>query len=145
MTVNDRILGEAKRLAEQFETWADLSNALFDPLTGLIIRTFPDRRERNAFRKTGAYQALHDLVQEKMSQTGLVEGAEPQKSGRFVVRLPRSMHAALEREAAEEGTSLNQLVLAKLAVQLSTATAARKVRRRAGFRKGEGRFLRRSG
>jgi len=30
------------------------------------------------------------------------------------------MHAALEQEAAEEGTSLNQLVLAKLAARLST-------------------------
>jgi predicted HicB family RNase H-like nuclease len=145
MNINDRILEEAKRLAEQSETWADLSNALFDPFTGLVTRTFPNRKDRKAFSKTGVCAALHDLVQEKMTQTGLVEGAEPRKSGRFVVRLPKSMHAALEREAAEEGTSLNQLVLAKLAVQLSTATTARKGRHRAGFRKGEGRLLRRSG
>jgi hypothetical protein len=35
-----------------------------------------------------------------------------------VVRLPRSLHAALEREAIAEGVSLNQLVVAKLAVGL---------------------------
>jgi len=145
MNLNAKILEQAKQLAEQFKTWADLSNALFDPFTGLVSRTFPDRQERKAFSKTAVCNALHDLVQEKMTQTGLVEGAEPQKSGRFVVRLPRSMHAALEREAEEEGTSLNQVVLAKLAVQLSTATTARKGRRRAGFRKAEGRLLRRSG
>jgi predicted HicB family RNase H-like nuclease len=139
------IVKEAKRLAEQSVTWADLSNALFEPNSGLVFRTFPDRKERDAFRKTGTYRTLHDLVQEKMSQTGLVEGAEPQKSGRFVVRLPRSMHAALEREARDEGTSLNQLVLAKLAVQLSTATTARKGRRRAGFRGSARPVLGRSG
>ena len=44
--------------------------------------------------------------------------AESTKSGRFVVRLPKTMHAALEREAVVEGTSLNQLVLAKLAARL---------------------------
>ena len=55
-----------------------------------------------------------------MRQTGLIDGAQPTKSGRFVVRLPKTLHAALEREAIAEGTSLNQLVLAKLAVQLST-------------------------
>ena len=35
-----------------------------------------------------------------------------------MVRLPRSLHAALEREAAIEGVSLNQLVVMKLAAQL---------------------------
>ena len=37
-----------------------------------------------------------------------------------MVRLPISLHAALEREAAAEGVSLNQLVVAKLAAQLSS-------------------------
>lgn len=60
-----------------------------------------------------------------MQQTGVVTGAEPKKSGRFVVRLPRSLHAALEHEAQAEGTSLNQLVLAKLAVQLSSVASGR--------------------
>src|SRR5262249_36580690 len=52
-------------------------------------------------------------------RTGLVEGATPKKSGKFIVRLPRTLHAALEAEADEEGVSLNQLVVTKLAVQMS--------------------------
>jgi HicB family len=40
-----------------------------------------------------------------------------------VVRLPQSLHAALEREAATEGVSLNQLVIAKLAVGLGRLTS----------------------
>ena len=41
--------------------------------------------------------------------------AEPQYSGRFVVRLPQSLHAELSREAEREGVSLNQFVTAALA------------------------------
>ena len=38
-----------------------------------------------------------------------------------MVRLPRSLHAALEREAIAEGVSLNQLVVAKLSLGLCRA------------------------
>ena len=119
------ILAEAQRLAEKLKTWADLSNALFDPMDGLVAKGFPDSAERAAFRKGDAYQTLHKLVEQKMQQSGVVTGAEPKKSGRFVVRLPRSLHAALEHEAEAEGTSLNQLVLAKLAVQLTSVASGR--------------------
>jgi predicted HicB family RNase H-like nuclease len=112
------ILAEAQRLSEISNTWADLSNALFDPADGLIAKQFPDAADRAAFRKSDAYAALHKLVERKMEETGVAAGAEPTKSGKFVVRLPRTLHAALEREAISEGTSLNQLVLTKLAARL---------------------------
>jgi len=112
------ILIEAERLAQSLKTWADLSNALFDPIEGLVVRSFPTLQERKVFRKTHIYDRLHTLVEKKMESTGVVAGAIPKKSGKFVVRLPRSLHAALEREAEAEGTSLNQLVVTKLAVQL---------------------------
>ena len=115
--VND-ILAEGKRLAERSKTWADLSNALFDPLDGLVAKRFPDPAARAEFRKSETYAKLHKLVEQRMEHTGVVAGAEPTKSGRFVVRLPKTLHAALEREAIAEGTSLNQLVLAKLSARL---------------------------
>jgi len=119
------ILKEARNLVKSTKTWADLSNALFDPLEGLIARTFQDRKERAEFRKTDVYNELHTLVENKMRVTGLINGATPKKSGKFVVRLPRSLHAALEREAQVEETSLNQLVLTKLAVQLENLAGGR--------------------
>jgi len=118
--VND-ILTDARQLAKKSKTWADLSNTLFDPIEGLIQQYYPDATERKEFRTTVTYNKLHDLVEKKMDQTGIVEGAIPKKSGKFVVRLPKSLHAALEHEANAEGTSLNQLVLTKLAVQLQSA------------------------
>jgi len=120
MSRSNDILAEASKLAQNCRTWADLSNAIFDPLEGLIVRVFPDASERSAFRKTDIYDALHALVEQKVQETGMIEGSTPKKSGKFVVRLPRSLHAALEREAANEGTSLNQLVITKLAIQLDS-------------------------
>ncbi len=123
MTAYSHILEAAKRLADASPAWADLSNALFDSQNGLVIREFPDLHERKAFLQSPEYRAIRGLLLSAMERSGLVAGATPQKSGRFVVRLPKSLHAALEREAAREGVSLNQLVLAKLAVQLSDLAA----------------------
>jgi antitoxin HicB len=41
--------------------------------------------------------------------------AEPAYSGKFVVRMPVSLHASVAEEASREGVSLNQFVIAALA------------------------------
>ena len=112
------LLNEAAQGARDAETWADLSNFLFDPVDGLVAKAYPTREAREAFVKTDVYKKIRQLVSDSMRRHGLVEGATPRKSGRFVVRIPQSLHGALEREAAAEGVSLNQLVVAKLAVGL---------------------------
>ena len=114
-----RILKSAKDIASSVESWADLSNALFDPVNGLLTKAYPSREEREAFMKTEEYGAIRRLRETAIKEAGLIEGATPKKSGRFMVRLPRSLHGALEREARGEGVSLNQLVVTKLAVQMS--------------------------
>ena len=108
----------AEEQAKASETWADLANALFDPVEGLVAQAYPTRAEREAFIKTDEYRRIRQLLESAMDQHGLVAGATPKKSSRVVVRLPQSLHAALEREAAAEGVSLNQLMIAKLAVNL---------------------------
>ena len=113
------MLQSARGLAASAESWADLSNALFDPVDGLLAKAYPTREGRAAFVQSEEYQQIRRLLEDAVARTGLVQGATPKKSGKFVVRLPRSLHAALEREAEKEGVSLNQLVVAKLAVQLS--------------------------
>ena len=120
------ILDSAKDVASSVANWADLSNALFNPVDGLITKAYPTREEREAFMQTKEYRAIRELLQSAMDRSGLVDGATPQKSGRFVVRLPKTLHAALEREAREEGVSLNQLVVTKLAVQMSQLVTRQK-------------------
>ena len=124
---SSEILKSARDIAPSVESWADLSNALFDPVNGLVAKAYPTREEREAFLKTKEYGAIRKLLETAIEETGLIEGATPKKSGRFMVRLPKSLHAALEREAKEEGVSLNQLVVTKLAVQMSQLMSPEKV------------------
>src|SRR5690554_2370227 len=111
-TQEKQILESAKDIALSTETWADLSNALFDPEEGLVAKAYPTREQREQFVKTDEYRAIRSLIDAAAERTGFIEGATPKnKSGKFVVRLPRTLHAALESEAEEEGVSLNQLVV----------------------------------
>lgn len=117
-TKEQKLLETAQANAATTASWADLSNFLFDENTGLLARAFPNREDRAHFIRTPEYKAIRNLVNEAQERTGLVEGATPTKSGKFVVRLPKSLHCALEQEADGEGVSLNQLVVTKLAIQL---------------------------
>lgn len=125
MNKTSDLFKKAKELYSKTDTWSDFSNALFDPFDGEIVRVFPLQRERDVFQKTEEYRLIRELLRNKMNETGLVHGATPKKSGKFVVRLPRSLHSALEAEAEAEGTSLNQLVVTKLAVQLDNLAGGR--------------------
>jgi predicted HicB family RNase H-like nuclease len=116
-----QLLKQAQELFRSVESWADFSNALFNPIDGLLTTAYPTKEDREKFKKTEEYQKIFAMLDQAIEKFGLVEGATPKKSGRFVVRLPQSLHAALEREAEREGVSLNQLVVAKLATQLKTA------------------------
>jgi hypothetical protein len=112
------VLRKAEQAAATAASWADLSNELFNPTDGLVTVAYPTRPDREAFARTPDYRAIRALVTAAMDRHGMVEGATPKKSGRFIVRLPKSLHAALEQEASAEGVSLNQLVVAKLTVRL---------------------------
>ena len=122
MRPTNELFDQAQRAARETQTWADLSNFLFNPIDGLVARAYPTREAREAFVKTDEYKKVRELVSAAIERHGLVDGATPRSGGRFVVRLPHSLHVALEREAATEGVSLNQLVIAKLAVGLGRLT-----------------------
>src|SRR5260370_9327458 len=53
-----------------------------------------------------------------MTKFGVEGGATPQKSGRFLVRVPKTLHTVLQVEAKKEGVSLNQLAVSKLSIPL---------------------------
>ena len=44
MSKATEVLQAAQRLAASAETWADLSNALFDPVDGIVTKAYPTRR-----------------------------------------------------------------------------------------------------
>ena len=119
MSKETSILEKARKFAATCESWADFSNFLFNPVDGLVATAYLNKEDRASFLRTPEYAMVRQLMADSMERTGLVDGAAPKKSGRFVVRLPPSLHLALEHEAASEGVSLNQLVVVKLAARLS--------------------------
>jgi len=62
-------------------------------------------------------EAMEGWIETKLeSGFSVPEPINPEKySGKFVVRLPKSLHAKLAMEAEKEGVSLNQHALYKLA------------------------------
>jgi hypothetical protein len=71
MNSSNRFIDRAERAAGEAETWADLSNFLFDPAQGLIARAYPTREAREAFVKTEDYRRLRRLVAESIDRHGL--------------------------------------------------------------------------
>jgi len=121
-TVEDRakkLLAFARRRVKSAKDWTELHNAIYG-VGGKLVELFPTQKERLAFTRTDHCRAINDLIEQRQS-TGSPKAAARQ-NGTVIVRLPASIHTALSAEAEAEGTSLNQLCLAKLSVQLRAVT-----------------------
>jgi len=103
----------AKHRAAEGLDWTDLHNAIFG-VGAEFGKLFPTREAREEFFQTKESAEIDKLIAARQPPPR----PSSQVSGKFVVRLPRSLHAALVAEADAEGTSLNQLVVAKLSAQL---------------------------
>ena len=110
-----------EKSADQAKSWADFMNSLFASKTGLLFTEISSENERTEFIKSERFKKLRDRFEDIVNLHGWVEGAKPTPSGKFLVRIPKKLHGALKQEAQEEGVSLNQLVLFKLAAQLEFA------------------------
>ena len=101
--------------------WVEANNALFGP-GGKITTLFPTREDRIQFSQTEEYKTISQLLEalpKPPSQSGAFSVRSPDDvNGTVLLRLPKSLHAALFAEAEAEGISLNQLCLSKLMVQL---------------------------
>jgi hypothetical protein len=120
MTIQERseqVLNQARELFTNAKSWAEFSNMLFSE-EGIVAKTFPLMTDRKAFFDTPQHAKIDEMLLKLIKRFGVSQSAAPKKSGKFVVRLPKSLHASLEIEAEEEGVSLNQLATTKLAVPL---------------------------
>jgi hypothetical protein len=71
------ILTAARAAAAEAPTWADLSNAIFDPVDGILAGVFKTREERKAFIGAPEGRAVRRLVDDAIKRTGLLAGAVP--------------------------------------------------------------------
>jgi hypothetical protein len=113
----------ARRVAEEEASWADWHNVLFGT-DGKFVEMFPTEAERKAFSESRLYAEIEKIEATLREKKSIGEYTVPvtTASGKFVVRLPKSLHEALTNEARAEGVSLNQLVVSKLAISLCAAT-----------------------
>jgi hypothetical protein len=114
----------ARQLQEEGKNWLEAHNALYG-LGGKCGVLFPTREDRTAFAKTPEHEQIAELLSTLPDPPaqGAVQPLET-ASGNLHVRLPRSLHAALRAEAEAEDISLNQLIVAKLSIQLRCVTDA---------------------
>jgi site-specific DNA-methyltransferase (adenine-specific) len=124
MSIQDRavkVLAEAQALAAKATSWTEFSNDVFGQSNSVVARVFPRMTERQAFYEMPQYERCNDLLLALIKKYGVEQGASSRKSGKFVVRVPRTLHARLEVEASQEGVSLNQLAVSKLSVRMDDA------------------------
>jgi predicted HicB family RNase H-like nuclease len=111
----------ARSLRGKGLTWVEVSNALFGP-GGKLTELCPSEAKRGALVKSAEFQEILQVIEQARDDDGEPAGAlgnwTSTASGTTTLRIPKSLHAALLAEAEAEGTSLNQLCLAKLAIQL---------------------------
>ena len=110
------LLDFARSLQDSGLTWVEANNSIYGP-GGRFVTLFPTKSDRMAFARTAESRQLDELIDNLPEPD--VRSSREEYSGKFVVRIPKSLHAALAAEAEIEGVSLNQLVVVKLAVQLA--------------------------
>lgn len=114
----DQVVLQAKKLAATATSWTELSNEMFAQEDGCVAKMFPRMTERQAFYDMPQYEEVNQVFLEVIKRFGVADGAATKKSGKFVMRVPKTLHAALDVEARREGVSLNQLALSKLSIRL---------------------------
>jgi HicB family len=112
------LLEVARSLKDSGLTWVEANNAIYGP-GGRFVQLFPTKTDRMAFARMEESRKIDELI-DSLPEPDIRPSRE-EYSGKFVVRVPKSLHAALAAEADAEGVSLNQLVGAKLSVQLAGA------------------------
>ena len=86
MTKASVLVEQARQIAGQVTTWADLCNALYDPIEGILVRAYPDRAERQEFVKSDEFKQIRQLITEAMRRFGVIEGASPTRITEFMVQ-----------------------------------------------------------
>jgi predicted HicB family RNase H-like nuclease len=116
-----KALKQACQAAES-DDWVTLHNAVFG-IDGVVHELFKTASERTAFSETAEFKEIWRMIEELQGADDGYLQKLSSANGNVSIRMPRSLHAALLREADAEGVSLNQLCVGKLALQLRSAVA----------------------
>lgn len=114
--IEREIYQEAERLHAQGVS-APIFSAQFFGSDGLLRKLWKTDLERKAVVASELYKWLQQsLIELRERDAAVFEKEIASLSGRLTVVVPKSLHAALKREASQEGISLSELIRLKLGV-----------------------------
>jgi predicted HicB family RNase H-like nuclease len=102
----------AQALFTQKPDWVSFYRDILG-LHGVVRRYFPTVEALAEFEKTDAYLDVQYMLKELRKQ-GHAPANPDDPTEVITVRLPKSMHDSLRREAHEHQTSMNKLCISKL-------------------------------
>ena len=102
------LLTLARKLAQTSGlTWVEANNAIYGP-GGPFARLFPNAKDRVAFAKTKESGQIDQFIDSLPEPPTSPQTRE--YSGKFNVRVPKSLHAALASEAEAEGVTTDHII-----------------------------------
>jgi predicted HicB family RNase H-like nuclease len=110
------LLRDAETLLKRGVSAAEFSAHFFGP-KGRLPSLGRTKEQRAALARTAAFKKLQKMLSTlRAKEASAFEKEIGQLSGRVTITVPRSLHAALKREAAYEHVSLSELMRLKLSV-----------------------------
>ncbi len=102
----------ASQVFEKSPDWAEFFREVLG-VDGIVRKLYPTPQEHAEFEKTREYADIQAMLV-KLREKNLNKSPESEPIRVITVRLPKSMQDALNREADERKTSVNQLCISKL-------------------------------
>ena len=120
-SVERDILENARKMLAEGTDAVTFSGHFFGP-EGRLHELWTNQAERKALAESDLYKWLQDCLAELRRREAKAFSQEVERlSGRLTVVVPKSLHAALKREAAAEGVSLSGLIRLKLSIALEAS------------------------
>ncbi|MDM4016639.1 toxin-antitoxin system HicB family antitoxin [Roseiconus lacunae] len=102
---------------------------------GVVAKLFPDSSEYQQFLASEYHATLHEMLAAIRSQDqSKADSAEPERM--ITIRIPRSLHEALQEEAKGSGLSINKLAISKLLLPVNPRFVPEQQGRRRGRKPG---------
>lgn len=112
MELQQRVYQSAYDLYSRSPDWVVFFREVLG-LNGIVRRCYPTRDALSEFERTDTYAEIQQML--KRLRERKPEDAKPQERTRVItVRLPESLHEALQEEAHEYRISVNKLCISKL-------------------------------
>jgi len=112
MQRQQEVVHAAEKLFNGTKDWVVFFREILG-LHGLVRRTFTNKEELAAFERSPGYREILQMLT-TLRKNKPVAGQPREEERVITVRLPKSMHDLLKREANELSTTVNKLSISKL-------------------------------